>query len=55
LHAASAEALPAAHPARAKIAAASVPQAFVCIGETCSLPVTDVAGLDAALEAMRQV
>jgi uncharacterized protein YyaL (SSP411 family) len=54
LHAASAEALPAAHPARAKIAAASAPQAFVCVGETCSLAVTDVAGLDAAIETMRQ-
>ena len=54
LHAASAEALPAAHPARAKVAAASMPQAFVCVGETCSLPVTDVAALDAAIAAMRQ-
>ncbi len=54
LHAASAEALPAAHPARTKIAAASRPQAFVCIGEVCSLPVTDGTALDAAIEAMRQ-
>ena len=33
------DALPASHPARDKIKAASEPQAFVCVGETCSLPV----------------
>jgi uncharacterized protein YyaL (SSP411 family) len=54
-HAASAEMLPAAHPARAKIAAAPVPQAFVCVGETCSLPVTDAAELDAAIDAVRHI
>jgi hypothetical protein len=31
-----------------------MPQAFVCVGETCSLPVTDVAALGATIEAMRQ-
>ena len=41
LRAPSAAALPAAHPAQAKIAAASDAAAFVCVGETCSLPVTD--------------
>jgi hypothetical protein len=55
LHAASAEALPVAHPARAKIAAAPQPQAFVCVGETCSLPLTDPAGLNAAIDAVRHV
>ena len=30
------------------------PLAFVCIGETCSLPVTDAAGLVSALETARQ-
>ena len=45
LHAASAEALPASHPARDKLAGAREPQAFVCIGETCSLPATDPAAL----------
>jgi uncharacterized protein YyaL (SSP411 family) len=55
LHAASPQALPAAHPARDKIAAAPEPQAFVCIGETCSLPVTDPAGLNAAIDAVRHV
>jgi uncharacterized protein YyaL (SSP411 family) len=53
LHAASAEALPSKHPARDKLAAARVPQAFVCVGETCSLPVTDPAALPEAIDAMR--
>jgi hypothetical protein len=53
LHARSAESLPAAHPAQEKIKAANEPQAFVCIGETCSLPVTDPAALIAAIEAAR--
>ena len=35
------ELLPADHPARDKIAAAPAGAAFVCIGSTCSLPVTD--------------
>src|SRR5205814_866671 len=41
LRAPSADALPAAHPARDKIAAAPKGAAFVCIGERCSLPVTE--------------
>jgi hypothetical protein len=41
LRAPNAAALGAAHPAREKIAAsAGQPAAFVCVGETCSLPVT---------------
>jgi uncharacterized protein YyaL (SSP411 family) len=51
LHAPSAEALPSNHPARAKLNAAPEPQAFVCVGDTCSLPVTDPAALDNAIEA----
>jgi uncharacterized protein YyaL (SSP411 family) len=51
LHAGSAEALPENHPASAKIAAAQGPQAFICVGETCSLPVTDPAQLTAAITA----
>ena len=43
----------AAHPAREKLKAASDPQAFVCVGETCSLPVTDPAGLIGAIDAVR--
>jgi uncharacterized protein len=58
LYAPHAERLPAAHPARAKIVAAPEPQAreaqaFVCAGETCSLPITEAGGLAAAIEAVR--
>jgi uncharacterized protein len=53
LHAADAEMLPPAHPARGKIAAASQPEAFVCVGEVCSLPIGDPAGLIAAIDAVR--
>ncbi len=52
-HAGSVEALPPQHPARAKIAAANRPLAFVCIGETCSLPIAEPAGLIAAIDAVR--
>jgi len=52
-HAGSVEALPPNHPARAKIAPADKPLAFVCIGETCSLPIADPAGLTAAIDAVR--
>jgi uncharacterized protein YyaL (SSP411 family) len=34
------KALPASHPAHDKIKAVTEPAAFICIGETCSLPVT---------------
>jgi len=51
LHAPSAEALPQTHPARAKIAAANEPQAFICMGETCSLPALNPAELTAAIDA----
>ncbi len=40
LHAPHADALPADHPARAKIAAATQSAAFICRGQSCSLPVT---------------
>jgi uncharacterized protein YyaL (SSP411 family) len=53
LHAPSAEALPSKHPARAKLDAARGPQAFVCVGETCSLPITDASALPEAIAAMR--
>jgi uncharacterized protein len=55
LHAPSAAALPPNHPARAKVEAASEPLAFVCVGETCSLPVRDPAGLVGAMDAVRHV
>ena len=54
LHARSPESLPRAHPAQEKVRAASAAQAFVCIGETCSLPVTDPAGLIGAVGAARR-
>ena len=54
LRAASPADLPAAHPAQAKLAAAPEGAAFVCVGETCSLPVTDPQGIAVALAAMRK-
>ena len=53
LRAPSADALPAAHPAQEKIKAVSGPAAFICVGETCSLPVTDAAQIAAAYDAAR--
>jgi uncharacterized protein len=57
LHAPSAQALPDAHPARAKIAATQEPQAFICIGEMCSMPALTpaelIASMNAATEAVR--
>jgi uncharacterized protein YyaL (SSP411 family) len=40
LHAPNTDSLPPSHPARDKIASASGGAAFVCRGQTCSLPVT---------------
>jgi uncharacterized protein len=46
--------LPERHPVRAKIAAASAEAAaFICIGETCSLPVKTPDGLQTAITAAR--
>ncbi len=53
LHAPAAAALPSGHPARAKLSASTEAQAFVCIGETCSLPVTEPARLIGAIDAVR--
>jgi len=53
LHAPSPAALRPGHPARENLKAASEPAAFVCVGETCSLPVADPAGLIGAIEAVR--
>ncbi len=53
LRAPSAAALPAGHPAQAKIAAGPASAAFVCVGETCSLPVTDPDKIAEVLGAMR--
>jgi uncharacterized protein len=54
LHASSADALPPSHPAQQQVKASREPQAFVCVGEACSLPVTDAAALVRTLEAARQ-
>jgi uncharacterized protein YyaL (SSP411 family) len=53
LRAPSAAALPANHPAQAKIAVGSGSAAFVCVGETCSLPVTDPDRISEMVRAMR--
>ncbi|MEJ0074063.1 MAG: thioredoxin domain-containing protein [Alphaproteobacteria bacterium] len=52
LRAPTAGALPAAHPAASKIAAAPQGAAFVCIGERCSLPVTEPERLSELVQAM---
>jgi uncharacterized protein YyaL (SSP411 family) len=50
----SADALPPAHPAWEKLAAATTGgAAFVCVAETCSLPVTEPAALTNAVASMR--
>jgi uncharacterized protein YyaL (SSP411 family) len=46
--------LPAAHPAHEKMKAASESAAFVCIGETCSLPVTEPQAITEAAAASRR-
>ena len=40
VRATSKDVLPASHPAAAKVGAMAEPAAFICAGETCSLPVT---------------
>ena len=49
----SAEMLAPAHPARDKITQAADSRAYICVGETCSLPVTDSAALAAAIDSVR--
>ena len=46
-------ALPATHPAQEKIKATAQSAAFVCVGETCSLPVTEPDAIAAAVTAAR--
>jgi len=48
-----ANALPASHPVRAKLAAAPETAAFVCVGEICSLPITRVDQIAETVKAMR--
>ncbi|MEA2992946.1 MAG: uncharacterized protein QOD40_1866, partial [Alphaproteobacteria bacterium] len=54
LRAASAQALPPSHPAQAKIAATVETAAFVCVGETCSLPVTRAEDIAETVKQMRK-
>ena len=49
----SADRLPSSHPAQEKIAAAPDGAAFVCVGERCSLPVTEPDQLAEAVRSMR--
>ena len=57
LRAPSADALPASHPAQAKLSAEvsadSGSAAFVCVGERCSLPVTQPGKIAEVVQAMR--
>jgi uncharacterized protein YyaL (SSP411 family) len=53
LRAPSAAALPADHPAQEKIKATAQAAAYVCVGERCSLPVTEPDRLAEAAKAMR--
>jgi uncharacterized protein YyaL (SSP411 family) len=53
LRAPAATSLPAAHPAQVKIAATAAAAAFVCVGQTCSLPVADPVQLAEAVKSMR--
>jgi uncharacterized protein len=53
LRAGSAADLPAAHPAQEKLKAAQGSAAFVCVGERCSLPVTEPNQIAGAVAAMR--
>jgi uncharacterized protein YyaL (SSP411 family) len=54
LRAKSAADLPASHPAQEKLKAAQASAAFVCVGERCSLPVTDPEQVAVAVAAMRR-
>jgi uncharacterized protein YyaL (SSP411 family) len=42
--------LPALHPAQGKTKVDGKPAAYVCIGSTCSLPITDAEALASALK-----
>ena len=53
LRAPSAEALPRLHPAQEKIKAASGAAAFICIGERCSLPVTEPEQIAETIRSVR--
>jgi uncharacterized protein len=46
--------LPAQHPARDKVKAAAQSAAFICVGETCSLPVSEPDAIAGAVSAARR-
>ena len=52
LRAASAADLAAAHPAQEKLKSTAGSAAFICVGERCSLPVTDAGAIAEAVAAM---
>jgi uncharacterized protein len=54
LRAETADALPASHPARAKVMPGGGSAAFVCVGERCSLPVTEPDKIAGVVLAMRR-
>ncbi len=49
-----AQELPAQHPARDKVKAAAQSAAFICVGETCSLPVNEPDAIAGAVSAARR-
>jgi hypothetical protein len=53
LRAPTPEALPPSHPAQEKIKAAPAAAAFICIGERCSLPVTDPEQIGETIKSVR--
>jgi len=52
LRASSPDALPPSHPAQEKVRAVQGSAAFVCVGERCSLPVTEPGAIAEAVRAM---
>src|SRR5829696_4976482 len=53
LRAPSAAALPASHPAQEKIKATTEAAAFICVGDQCSLPVTEAAQIAETSKSVR--
>jgi len=53
LRASSAADLPPSHPAQQKLKALSASAAFICVGETCSLPVLEPVKIAETVQAMR--
>jgi uncharacterized protein YyaL (SSP411 family) len=53
IRAPSKDALPPSHPAAAKVGAVTEPAAFICVGETCSLPVATPDGIATTMASMR--